>query len=105
MTSCAVLHKLGQDWRGKLYRRESDNSKEFCMNLVFVLDAHKQPLAPYSPRRAKLLLRNSKAAIFRRIPFTIILKRAVENPVLPDHRVKIDQTARLPGSLFCKQIA
>jgi 5-methylcytosine-specific restriction endonuclease McrA len=67
------------------------------MNLVFVLDTNKQPLAPCSPRRAKLLLKNRKAAVFRRVPFTIILQRAVENPVLPDHRLKIDPGSKTTG--------
>jgi 5-methylcytosine-specific restriction endonuclease McrA len=67
------------------------------MNLVFVLDTNKQPLAPCSPRRAKLLLKNGKAAVFRRVPFTIILKRAVDNPVLPDHCLKIDPGSKTTG--------
>jgi hypothetical protein len=41
--------------------------------MVFVLDSHKQPLAPYHEARARELLRKGKAAVFRRYPFTIIL--------------------------------
>jgi len=64
---------------------------------VFVLDTNRQPLAPCSPRRAKLLLKNRKAAVFHRVPFTLILKRAVENPVLPEHRLKIDPGSKTTG--------
>lgn len=67
------------------------------MNYVFVLDTNRQPLAPTTPRRAKILLRTGKAAVFRRIPFTIILKRTVENPVLPAHRLKIDPGSKTTG--------
>ena len=41
---------------------------------VFVLDNQKQPLMPCKPARARKLLRDGKAAVFRRFPFTIILK-------------------------------
>lgn len=41
---------------------------------VLVLDNLKQPLMPCRPARARALLREGKAAVFRRYPFTIILK-------------------------------
>lgn len=41
---------------------------------VLVLDNQKQPLMPCSNARARQLLRDGKAAVFRRYPFTIILK-------------------------------
>ncbi|HEV2666357.1 MAG TPA: RRXRR domain-containing protein, partial [Blastocatellia bacterium] len=40
--------------------------------------------------RARLLLKKGKAAIFRRFPFTIILEREIENPQIPDLRLKCD---------------
>jgi hypothetical protein len=46
-------------------------------NLVFVLDTNKKPLTPCKPSRAHKLLTAGKAAVFRRYPFTIILKKAV----------------------------
>lgn len=67
------------------------------MNTVFVLDTNKQILAPCSRYRAHVLLSSGKAAVFRRIPFTIILKRPIENPVLPDHRLKIDSGSKTTG--------
>ncbi len=60
---------------------------------VFVLDTNYQPLAPTTFRRARRLLRKGKAAVWRRYPFTIILKRAVPDPVLPEIKIKND-----PGS-------
>ena len=41
---------------------------------VLVLDNQKQPLMPCRPARARQLLRDGKAAVFRRYPFTIVLK-------------------------------
>ncbi len=44
------------------------------MQRALVLSNTKQPLMPCSPARARVLLREGKAAVFRRFPFTIILK-------------------------------
>ena len=46
-------------------------------NFVFVLDTNKRPLTPCKPSMARKLLTVGKAAVFRRFPFTIILKKAV----------------------------
>ncbi|KAM3103268.1 RNA-guided endonuclease IscB [Phormidesmis sp. 146-12] len=46
-------------------------------NLVLVLDTHKTPLTPCKPTIARKLLNAGKAAVFRRFPFTIILKEEV----------------------------
>ncbi|MDJ0743991.1 MAG: RRXRR domain-containing protein [Xenococcaceae cyanobacterium MO_167.B27] len=43
-------------------------------NFVFVIDTKKQPLNPVHPGQARLLLKQRKASVFRRYPFTIILK-------------------------------
>lgn len=42
--------------------------------MVFVLDSNRKPLDPCHPARARKLLKAGKAAVFRRYPFTIILK-------------------------------
>src|SRR5438067_4410989 len=47
------------------------------MSQVFVLDTTKRPLNPVHPGRARLLLKQGKAAVYRRYPFTIRLSRAV----------------------------
>jgi 5-methylcytosine-specific restriction endonuclease McrA len=77
------------------------------MSQVFVVDTDKCPLMPCTPRRARLLLNRGKAAVFRRYPFTLILKPCV--PVRtqlslmfePRPERSIDSTLRLkidPGS-------
>jgi 5-methylcytosine-specific restriction endonuclease McrA len=67
------------------------------MSQVFVLDTNKQVLNPVYPGRARLLLKQGKAAVYRRYPFTIILKRAVEAPQVELLRVKIDPGSRVTG--------
>ena len=64
---------------------------------MFVLDTNKQPLAPTHPVRARLLLSSGKAAVFKRYPFTIILKRGVEEPVIQPLRIKLDPGSRVTG--------
>jgi 5-methylcytosine-specific restriction endonuclease McrA len=67
------------------------------MSKVFVLDTNKQPLNPVHPGRARLLLKQGKAAVYRRYPFTLILKRAVEQHYLEPLRVKIDPGSKTTG--------
>jgi len=58
------------------------------MSKVFVIDAKKQALNPIHPGRARILLSTGKAAVFKRFPFTIVLKCEVEAPKLEPLRVK-----------------
>ena len=67
------------------------------MSNVFVLDTHKQPLNPVHPGRARMLLSSGQAAVFKHAPFTIILKRAVEHPVLQPLRLKLDPGSKTTG--------
>lgn len=64
---------------------------------VFVVDTNKMLLAPCHEDRARRLLKSRKAAIYRKFPFTIILKRAVENPQIPDLRCKLDPGSKTTG--------
>ena len=64
---------------------------------VFVVDTHKVPLAPCHEAKARILLDAGKAAIFRICPFTIILKRVVESPKVPNLRVKLDPGSKTTG--------
>jgi 5-methylcytosine-specific restriction endonuclease McrA len=64
---------------------------------VFVVDTNKTPLAPCHEAKARKLLDGGKAAIWKRYPFTIILKYAVESPVVPDFRVKLDPGSKTTG--------
>ena len=63
---------------------------------VFVLDTHRKPLSPCHPARARELLRKGKAAVFRRVPFTIILKYVPKGEPTPV-RVKLDPGSRITG--------
>ena len=63
------------------------------MRRVFVVDTHNRPLDPVHPGTARWLLTTGQAAVWRREPFTLILKRAVPDAPPTRLRVKID-----PGS-------
>ena len=67
------------------------------MSKVFVLHTNKQALNPIHPGRARMLLSQGKAAVFRHYPFTIILKKEVLNSNLETFRVKIDPGAKTTG--------
>jgi 5-methylcytosine-specific restriction endonuclease McrA len=67
------------------------------MSKVFVLDTRYRPLDPIHPAQARQLLRNGKAAIFRRFPFTIILKKARPEVSVQPLRIKIDPGAKHSG--------
>ena len=67
------------------------------MSKVFVLDTHKRPLGPVHPGRARILLSTGKAAVFRRYPFTLILKQEVHSPTVQPLRVKIDPGSKITG--------
>ena len=67
------------------------------MSKVFVLDTNKQPLNPIHPGRARMLLSQGKAAVFRHYPFTIIFKQEVSNPDIKPLRIKIDPGAKTTG--------
>ncbi|EFH80691.1 RNA-guided endonuclease IscB [Ktedonobacter racemifer] len=63
------------------------------MSNVFVIDSDYKPLNPVHPARARCLLTQGKASVYRRYPFTIILKRVVDQPEVHPLRLKLD-----PGS-------
>jgi 5-methylcytosine-specific restriction endonuclease McrA len=64
---------------------------------VFVLDTNRQPLNPIHPGRARMLLSQGKAAVFRQYPFTLILKQEVTSPKVEPLRIKIDPGAKTTG--------
>jgi len=66
------------------------------MNYVFVLDANKQALNPIHPGWARKLLSAGRASIYRRYPFTIILKRKVVDAE-GTLRLKIDPGSKRTG--------
>ena len=67
------------------------------MSKVFVIDTDKKPLNPIHSAQARQLLRNSKAAVFRRFPFTIILKESRPDFSVSPLRLKIDPGAKHTG--------
>ena len=64
---------------------------------VFVLDMERRSLSPCHPARARRLLTAGKAAVFRRFPFTIILKHAVPAAQPDPLRLKIDPGGKTTG--------
>src|SRR5260370_29266598 len=67
------------------------------MSKVFVVDTNRQPLNPVRPGYARLLLTQGKAAVLKRFPFTIVLKRVIDYPVLESLRVKLDPGSKTTG--------
>mgnify|MGYP001209479063 CR=1 FL=1 len=67
------------------------------MSKVFVLATKKHPLNPVHPGYARLLLTQGKAAVFKRYPFTLILKEAIEQPDLHPLRIKLDPGSKTTG--------
>ena len=64
---------------------------------VFVLAQDKTPLSCTTPARARLLLSAGDAAVFRRYPFTIILKRPPSDGVIHPLRLKLDPGSKTTG--------
>ncbi len=66
-------------------------------NFVFVLDTNKQPLDPVNPGQARRLLTQGRAAVYRRYPFTIILKYACVERQTKKYEIKIDPGSKMTG--------
>ncbi|QIZ72202.1 hypothetical protein HCG48_17820 [Oxynema aestuarii AP17] len=66
-------------------------------NLVLVIDTNKRPLDPVHPGTARHLLNTGKAAVFRRYPFTIILKQAHPDAPVQDLELKLDPGSKTTG--------
>lgn len=67
------------------------------MQRVLVLDAERHPLMPCRPARARLLLTQKKAAVYRRFPFTLILTKVPPDTAVQVLRVKLDPGSRTTG--------
>jgi len=67
------------------------------MSSVFVLDTNKQPLNPVHPGWARKLLSSGRAAVYKRYPFTIILKSAIQDAEVQPLRLKIDPGSKRTG--------
>src|SRR5688572_19407063 len=66
------------------------------MQRVLVLDKNKQALMPCHPARARELLREGKAVVFRKFAFTIILQEREGGESQPI-AVKIDPGSKTTG--------
>ena len=67
------------------------------MSKVSVLDTNKTVLEPCPPAQARRLLKSGEAAVWRRYPFTIILKSAVTKPVTTEYQLCIDPGSKVTG--------
>ncbi|WP_312846411.1 RNA-guided endonuclease IscB [Deinococcus rubellus] len=63
---------------------------------VFVLNPDKSPLMPCTAKRARKMLEGGKAAVWRRYPFTVILKEASPNLSQP-LALKLDPGSKTTG--------
>jgi RRXRR protein len=79
--------------QGKHYLRKG----RLIMSNVFVLDTNYKQLNPVHQGRARILLDQGRAAVYKRFPFTIILKVAVDQPQLDALRLKIDPGSKTTG--------
>ena len=75
------------------------------MSNVFVVDTMQKPLDPVHPGRARMLVSSGKAAVFRRFPFTIILKQEVHEPVTPPLRLKLDPGSKTTGIAIVNEVS
>lgn len=66
------------------------------MQRVLVLDKNKEPLMPCHPARARELLKKGKAAVYRKYPFTIILKEK-EGGEVQEVQCKVDPGSKTTG--------
>lgn len=70
-------------------------------NYAFVLNINRKPLNPIHPAAARKSLAQSKAAIFRQFPFTIILKEESTESIQP-LKIKIDPGSKCTGlAILC----
>lgn len=64
---------------------------------VLVVDSQRTPLAPCTSARARILLREQKAAVLRYVPFTLILKHEVDAAATPTCHIGIDPGTQHAG--------
>lgn len=65
-------------------------------NYVFVIDSAKEPLNPIHPGQARRLLKQGKASVFKRYPFTIILRHESDSNT-QNYQLKIDPGSKTTG--------
>lgn len=71
--------------------------------MVFVLNKNKKPLNPTSPAKARRLLKQGKAVIDKKYPFTIRLKELKDTSTnQQSYRVKLDSGSKTTGIAITK---
>lgn len=65
-------------------------------NFAFVIDANKNPVSPVHSGEARRLLKQGRAAVYRRYPFTIILKTEKQHNQ-QRYQLKIDPGSKATG--------
>ena len=71
--------------------------------MVFVLNKNKKPLNPCHPAKARKLLKQGKAVVHKKYPFTIRLKELKEDDKNDnEYRLKIDYGSRYTGFAIIK---
>ncbi|BAY43329.1 hypothetical protein SAMD00079811_09080 [Scytonema sp. HK-05] len=71
---------------------------------MLVIDSEKRQLNPIHPAQARQLLRNKKAAVYRRFPFTLILKESRSDSPVSPLRLKIEPGAKTTGLALVNDI-
>ncbi|MFG6101224.1 RNA-guided endonuclease IscB [Leptothoe sp. EHU-05/26/07-4] len=66
-------------------------------NFAFLTDQNKSQMMPVHPKQARKLLEAGKASVFRRYPFTLILKREVQDIIVHPLTLKIDPGSKVTG--------
>lgn len=70
---------------------------------VFVLDKHKRPLMPCTPKRARKLLEAGRARVHLRFPFCIrLVDREVDDCALQPLRLSLDPGSKTTGLALCR---
>lgn len=64
---------------------------------VFVLSPDRTPLTSCRPARARKLMHEGKAAVFRRYPFTLIMKEENPKAIVKPVTVKVDPGSKVTG--------
>lgn len=70
--------------------------------MVFVLNKNKKPLNPCHPAKARKLLKQGKAVIHKKYPFTIRLKELKDDYTKTEYRLKIDYGSHHTGLAILK---
>src|SRR5215831_12131553 len=67
------------------------------MSMVLVVDHERRPCASVHPGRARHLLNRGRAAVYRRFPFTLMLKEGEPTKEPEPVRLKIDPGSQTTG--------